>query len=228
MNLVKKTIYKNINYEEDIKNLLKSIKIEANKLEGEINKNGSRKDLNRIVKKLNELRDMTENCYENAKFYEMDEVILQCKKMIKRLRSNEKNLFRSLKQGNYYQFYGVYMNLLKNLFKNNNTKTEQEITQIQNEEYVSKMKNNIITILKIAESQICYTKSKIENYNTLLGEEIEYLYDNLNSMKRNIEISKEFAIKNKIQNFISKADEILDKLENLKTEFNGKIIGIVY
>lgn len=104
MNLVKKVIYKNVNYEEDIKNLLKSIKVDANKLEGEINRNGSRKDLNKIVKKLNELRDMAENCYENAKFYEMEEVVLQCKKIIKRLRSNEKNLFRSLKQGNYYEF----------------------------------------------------------------------------------------------------------------------------
>ena len=104
MNLVKKIVYKNINYEEDIKNLLKSIKIEVNKLESEINKNGSKKDLNRIVKKLNELRDMAENCYENAKYYEMEEIMLECKKMIKRLRSSEKNLFRSLKQGNYYQF----------------------------------------------------------------------------------------------------------------------------
>ncbi|MBR1987648.1 MAG: hypothetical protein IKA36_01280 [Clostridia bacterium] len=104
MNLINKSIYKNINYEEDIKNLLKSIKIEVNKLEGEINKNGSRNDLNRIVKKLNELRDMTENCYENAKHYEMEETMIQCKKIIKRLRSNEKNLFRSLTKGNYYQF----------------------------------------------------------------------------------------------------------------------------
>ena len=104
MNLVSKTIYKNINYEEDIKNLLNSIKIDINKIEGEVNKNGSRKDLNRIVKKLNDLRDMAETCYENAFANDLKEVATLAKKMIKRIRSVENNLFRSLKQGNYYTF----------------------------------------------------------------------------------------------------------------------------
>lgn len=104
MNLVKKTYYEHINYEEDLKNLLNSIKDEVNKLEGLTNKNGCKKDLNRIIHKLNEMRTMTENYYEKAKKLYLKDIMDKSKKLIKRIRSVEHNLFRSLKNGNYYQF----------------------------------------------------------------------------------------------------------------------------
>lgn len=104
MHLVKKMCYKNINLEDDLKNLLNSIKVEVNKLEGMANKNGSRKDLNRIVHKLNDMRTMAENCQEKSKKYELEAIFDQSKKTIKRIRQVEKNLFRSIKSGNYYDF----------------------------------------------------------------------------------------------------------------------------
>lgn len=76
MSLVKKIYYKNINLEEDLKNILDSIKVEVNNLEGLANKNGSRKELNRIVHRLNKIRTLTENCQEKAKKYNLEEIFL--------------------------------------------------------------------------------------------------------------------------------------------------------
>ena len=104
MHLIKKMCYKNINLGEDLNNMLNSIKIEVNKLEGLANKNGSSKELNKIVHKLNEMRTLAENCQDKAKKYFLEEVLIQSKKIIKRIRQVEKNLFRSVKNGNYYNF----------------------------------------------------------------------------------------------------------------------------
>ena len=104
MTLIQKMTYKCVNMEEDLKNMLNSIKVEVNKLEGLANKNGSRKDLNKIVHKLNEMRTLAENCSDKAKTYNIESIMDQSKKIIKRIRTVENNLFRSIKNGNYYQF----------------------------------------------------------------------------------------------------------------------------
>ena len=103
MSLVRK-VYQNISLEEDLKNMLSSIKIEANKLEGLANRNGSRKELNKIVHKLNEIRTLAENCQDKSKKYHLEEIEKQARKIIKKIRNIENNLFRSVKNGNYYEF----------------------------------------------------------------------------------------------------------------------------
>lgn len=103
MSLVRK-VYQNISLEEDLKNMLSSIKIEVNKLEGLANRNGSRKELNKIVHKLNEIRTLAENCQDKSKKYHFEEIEKQSRKIIKKIRNIENNLFRSVKNGNYYEF----------------------------------------------------------------------------------------------------------------------------
>lgn len=120
------------------------------------------------------------------------------------------------------------------LFKKiKNKNKEQDLTEhkneiIQDEKYVNTVSKKIITTLKIAESMLYSMEYKLTSFSSLTDKEVEYIYDNIHSIKQNVIIYKEFATKHNLTDSILKADDLLEKIENMIYIMNNNLTGIIY
>ena len=119
------------------------------------------------------------------------------------------------------------MRLFKKLC-NKNSKKDQKTIDFADEKFILKTKNKTITILKLIQSEICYLEYKLAQFNSLSDKEVEYLYNSIDNMKKNILICKDFAKNHNFAEIIVKSNENLEKLELLKEIFDSKLTGIIY
>lgn len=122
------------------------------------------------------------------------------------------------------------MGLLKKLFNKNKQPlvVEQDQTEVQNEKYINNLNKEIITNLRIIESQFYSIEYKIAHFTSLSSQEVETLYDSIHNIRQNIKTYKAFGEKYNLAKCIEKSDEALERIETLIDTLNRKLTGIVY
>lgn len=120
------------------------------------------------------------------------------------------------------------------LFKKIKNKKEQPSNislkneNIQDEKFVDTLSKKILTNLRIIESMLYSMEYKLATFNSLTSKEVESFYDNTHKIKQNVNTYKDFAIKHNLTNCISKANTVLERIENIIYIFNEKLTGIIY
>lgn len=122
------------------------------------------------------------------------------------------------------------MGLLKKLFNKNKQPlvVEQDQTEVQDEKYINNLNKEILTNLRIIESQFYSIEYKIAHFTSLSSQEVETLYDSIHNIRQNIKTYKEFGEKYNLAKCIEKSDEALERIETFRDSLNRKLTGIVY